>query len=423
MALSLTPALAQHAAAPPRLCQAQARSLPRDCRQLSWKTGLAAAALAAALPQRRGRPGSSVARRARLEKFVIRDAKYPDETPNEGDLVRIHYMGKLSDGTCFDNSRTRGVPFEFVLGESDVIDGWEALIPTMALEEKAELVCPPEYAYGEEGVEGIIPPNETLTFRVELLEIGRPVQDEKEKDVVDVSSDAEEDEEDANFWDKDGKPNKAGSCFPSLLEDEQRESGRGASFTWEASGSGKEILIRIPLDDDVRVKQIKFNVTSTSLMCKIADKIIVDGTLFAQVLTDDSFWDFEKRDGKAYLLITLGKTDPSIKWDSSLGAMRPHKQLRVRRRQHEGSTRPRSISPRPGGHALVHCACGDVEPNDARHGGMGAVRCYSWIPAGQTSPNAWKIDAAPSQTEVLMKPFPRRYVGSRLRLLWCAPPW
>lgn len=243
-----------------------------------------------------------MARRARLEKFVIRDAKYPDETPNEGDLVRIHYMGKLSDGTCFDNSRTRGVPFEFVLGESDVIDGWEALIPTMALQEKAELVCPPEYAYGEEGVEGIIPPNETLTFRVELLDIGRPMEDEKDEDVVDVGSDAEEDEEEANFWDKE----------------EQRESGRGAAFTWEASGSGKEILIRIPLDDDVRVKQIKFNVTSTSLMCKIADKVIVDGTLFAQVLTDDSFWDFEKRDGKAYLLITLGKTDPSIKWDSVL---------------------------------------------------------------------------------------------------------
>ncbi|CAE7606733.1 Fkbp12 [Symbiodinium pilosum] len=228
---------------------------------------------------------------------------HPDEIPKQGDLVRIHYMGKLSDGTCFDNSRTRGQPFEFVLGEGDVIDGWEALIPTMALEEKAELVCPPEYAYGEEGVEGIIPANETLTFRVELLDIGRPAEEgDQEENIVDVGDTEEKDEEEVNFWDKD----------------EERESGRGPAFVWEASGSGREILIRVPLDDDVRVKQIKFNVTSTSLMCKIADKMILDGTLFAQVLTDDCFWDFEKKDGKAYLLITLGKMDSSIRWSSVL---------------------------------------------------------------------------------------------------------
>jgi len=101
-------------------------------------------------------------------------------------------------------------------------------------------------------------------------------------------------------------------------KDEERESGSGEAYTWEASGSGKEILISVPLDDNIRVKQIKFNVTSTSLLCKIADRVIVEGKLFAQVMTDDSFWDFEKKDGKAYLLITLGKTDASIKWESLL---------------------------------------------------------------------------------------------------------
>ncbi|CAE8646448.1 unnamed protein product, partial [Polarella glacialis] len=86
-----------------------------------------------------------------LEKRVIRQAprKLLDEMPKEGDLVRIHYIGRLEDSTIFDNSRARGNPFEFHLGEGEVIDGWDMLIGTMSLGERAELVIPPEYAYGE----------------------------------------------------------------------------------------------------------------------------------------------------------------------------------------------------------------------------------------------------------------------------------
>eukprot|EP00435_Cladocopium_sp_Y103_P035375 s1596_g9.t1 len=149
---------------------------------------------------RRSSARSTVQRRARLEKRVIQESPYPDEKPYEGDLVRIHYVGRLSDGTCFDNSRVRGKPFEFVMGESEVIDGWEILISTMALKEKAELTCPPQYAYGDDGVPPYVPPGETVTFTVDLLDIGRPVQEE-EKPVVDVSED--EEDEDENFWDKE----------------------------------------------------------------------------------------------------------------------------------------------------------------------------------------------------------------------------
>lgn len=103
-----------------------------------------------------------------------------------------------------------------------------------------------------------------------------------------------------------------------LLEEEQRERGRCLGFNWEASGSGQEIFVRVPLDDDVRVKEIAVNITSTAIKCKIANQMIIEGQLFAPVLTDDSFWDFEKKGKKVFLLITLGKMDSSIKWDSLL---------------------------------------------------------------------------------------------------------
>jgi len=259
-------------------------------------SGLLAAAAGRA---RRVARGTRVRRRAHLEKRVLRESPYPDEKPYEGDLVRIHYVGRLSDGTCFDNSRTRGEPFEFILGESEVIDAWEILIKSMALKEKAELTCPPQYAYGTDGVPPYVPPNETVTFTVDLLDIGRPMQEEKEP-VVDVSED--EEDEDENFWDKD----------------EKREKGRCLGFNWEASGSGKEIFVRVPLSDDVRVKEIKVNITSTAITCKISEQMIIEGNLFAPVLTDDSFWDFEIKGKKVFLLITLGKLDASIKWTSLL---------------------------------------------------------------------------------------------------------
>mmetsp|Transcript_89486 Transcript_89486/g.213846 ORF Transcript_89486/g.213846 Transcript_89486/m.213846 type:complete len:203 (-) Transcript_89486:79-687(-) len=125
-----------------------------------------------------------------------------------------------------------------------------------------------------------------------------------DSDEEDSDEEEEEEEEEENFWNKD--------------ELELRERGRCQGFTWEASGSGREVLVRVPLADDVRVKSINVDITSTSVKCRIGDEVIVEGTLFAPVLTDDSFWDLEKRGKKAFLLITLGKLDSSRRWDSLL---------------------------------------------------------------------------------------------------------
>jgi FKBP-type peptidyl-prolyl cis-trans isomerase len=83
----------------------------------------------------------------------------------------VHYTGWLEDGSVFDSSIQRGQPFAFVLGEGKVIEGWDQALATMKVGGKRQLVIPPELGYGEQGAGNIIPPNATLTFEVELLEI------------------------------------------------------------------------------------------------------------------------------------------------------------------------------------------------------------------------------------------------------------
>ena len=92
-------------------------------------------------------------------------------SPKRGDTVTVHYTGWLADGTKFDSSVDRDEPFSFVLGASQVIQGWDQGVATLRVGDKARLTIPPELAYGEAGYPGAIPPNATLVFEVELLSV------------------------------------------------------------------------------------------------------------------------------------------------------------------------------------------------------------------------------------------------------------
>lgn len=90
-------------------------------------------------------------------------------SPGASDTVRVHYRGTLTDGTEFDSSYSRGQPAQFPL--NGVIKCWTEGVQKMKVGGKAKLICPPEIAYGNRAVGGMIPPNATLVFEVELLEI------------------------------------------------------------------------------------------------------------------------------------------------------------------------------------------------------------------------------------------------------------
>ncbi len=86
-----------------------------------------------------------------------------------GKNVLVHYTGTLSDGTVFDSSIPRGEPFTFTLGAGQVIRGWDIGVFGMKVGEKRKLTIPPELGYGADGFPGVIPPNATLIFEVELV--------------------------------------------------------------------------------------------------------------------------------------------------------------------------------------------------------------------------------------------------------------
>eukprot|EP00320_Phaeocystis_rex_P014934 CAMPEP_0119074416 /NCGR_PEP_ID=MMETSP1178-20130426/72101_1 /TAXON_ID=33656 /ORGANISM="unid sp, Strain CCMP2000" /LENGTH=199 /DNA_ID=CAMNT_0007056573 /DNA_START=22 /DNA_END=621 /DNA_ORIENTATION=- len=108
--------------------------------------------------------------------LMYRDVLVPEggRGPNSGDTVRVHYTGRLEDGTVFDSSHQRGEPISFELGTGRVIRGWDEGVAGMVVGGTRQLVIPPNLGYGTRGAPPAIPPNALLHFDVELVEISAP---------------------------------------------------------------------------------------------------------------------------------------------------------------------------------------------------------------------------------------------------------
>ena len=105
-------------------------------------------------------------------KLIVEDLKVGDgKEVKSGDTMVMHYLGTLVDGTKFDSSYDRGQPFTTQIGVGQVIKGWDQGVPGMKIGGKRKLTIPSDLAYGERGAGGVIGPNATLIFEVELLDI------------------------------------------------------------------------------------------------------------------------------------------------------------------------------------------------------------------------------------------------------------
>ncbi len=152
-------------------CGAQSPAGPPQDPTSAPTTGAPTAAAPEAPTTSAGEPGQENVVTTASGLQFIEIAPGTGELAQPGELVAVHYRGTLADGTEFDSSYSRGQPIQFVLGRGMVIAGWDEGIALMREGGKARLIIPPELAYGSQGAGGVIPPNATLTFEVELVEI------------------------------------------------------------------------------------------------------------------------------------------------------------------------------------------------------------------------------------------------------------
>ena len=112
-------------------------------------------------------PSTTTASGLQIEELTVGSGN----AATAGKKVSVHYTGWLTNGTKFDSSKDRGEPFVFPLGQGHVIKGWDEGVAGMKVGGKRKLTIPPQLGYGARGAGGVIPPNATLVFEVELLDV------------------------------------------------------------------------------------------------------------------------------------------------------------------------------------------------------------------------------------------------------------
>jgi peptidylprolyl isomerase len=175
LALALATALAMSACAPATGASSAAPGKPGAAQASPAAAGSDARPLSTASPAGAASQANSPTEKGGAMQTTSSGLQYEDLTegtgasPQPGQTAVVHYTGWLDNGTKFDSSVDRGQPFEFRVGQGQVIKGWAEGVATMKVGGKRKLIIPPDLGYGARGAGGVIPPNARLTFDVELL--------------------------------------------------------------------------------------------------------------------------------------------------------------------------------------------------------------------------------------------------------------
>src|SRR4051812_12471115 len=175
LALALATALAVSACAPATGASSAAAGKPGAAPSTPATAGGGAMPLSTSPPASAATQATSPTEKGGAMQTTSSGLQYEDLTegtgasPQPGQTAVVHYTGWLDNGTKFDSSVDRSQPFEFRVGQGQVIKGWDEGVATMKVGGKRKLLIPPDLGYGARGAGGVIPPNARLTFDVELL--------------------------------------------------------------------------------------------------------------------------------------------------------------------------------------------------------------------------------------------------------------
>eukprot|EP00444_Apocalathium_aciculiferum_P071440 CAMPEP_0183579388 /NCGR_PEP_ID=MMETSP0371-20130417/143688_1 /TAXON_ID=268820 /ORGANISM="Peridinium aciculiferum, Strain PAER-2" /LENGTH=261 /DNA_ID=CAMNT_0025789901 /DNA_START=85 /DNA_END=867 /DNA_ORIENTATION=+ len=212
----------------------------------------------------------------KLVKSIIRHGFDSGIRPQLGDEVAVHFVGTLEGGHVFDDSRKRGGPFKFHLGLGEVIKGWDEGVATMWKGERALLTIDPELAYGPQGAGWKIPPNATVQFDIELLDV-----------------------EEIDFTGPDWAYEDDAEVDEERLPVGRADVGEGGSdpagrYSWERRGA--EVVVVAPLAQDVGPLQIQHSFRPRHVSVVVGGEVLLDGTPGCELESEECFWEIDYND-------------------------------------------------------------------------------------------------------------------------------
>lgn len=217
-------------------------------------------------------------------KSIIEEGEEPAVYPIFGDECITHFVGSLPDGSVFNDTMKRDQPFKFTLGAEHVLEGFDEGVATMRQGERALLKLAPDVAYGTMGARDEkgwqVPPNTPVTFDVRLLEVLKPGAE-------------------------------------AFGRSDHGAGGSEATYRWERRGA--EVLVTLPVPEDVQSKDISHIFRETKMSLSVRGEMMLEGVPGCDLEPEECYWELaQNADGKSVLIHLQKKGSVTARWPQSL---------------------------------------------------------------------------------------------------------